>query len=215
MEPDRLSTVNKLGSRAFQSTGSVWSPTGFGVKSMIVWNISIHGLRVEPDALIAAGVSGFNKFQSTGSVWSPTAPAMDRAERRVPFQSTGSVWSPTVGYFRSQSPRTFQSTGSVWSPTFRLFALFQRRLNFNPRAPCGARHQQQCVVALCEGISIHGLRVEPDVDGHEIDAFYMGISIHGLRVEPDKSLAKTLLEEKNFNPRAPCGARRVLVVLHL
>ena len=35
---------------------------------------------------------------------------------------------------------------------------------FNPRAPCGARRQQEKNTYFQTDISIHGLRVEPDFD---------------------------------------------------
>ena len=101
---------------------------------------------------------------------------------------------------------TFQSTGSVWSPTDYVDGKVQ----------------------LCT-ISIHGLRVEPDVDytnglakisifqstgsvwsPTDVDSNVrrqQSISIHGLRVEPDHIKMGICLSYLYFNPRAPCGAR--------
>ena len=56
----------------------------------------------------------------------------------------------------------FQSTGSVWSPTYFCY----------------------CHLDILK-ISIHGLRVEPDVLKPLDVPLQFVISIHGLRVEPD------------------------------
>ena len=101
----------------------------------------------------------------------------------------------------------FQSTGSVWSPT-GIIALGRYGIgNFNPRAPCGARPRSSSGLTAWRSISIHGLRVEPDerIPHRRLPG---GISIHGLRVEPDIEVIDRELWEGNFNPRAPCGARR-------
>ena len=63
--------------------------------------------------------------------------------------------------------RAFQSTGSVWSPTTAI-----------------------TLDAINELISIHGLRVEPDIKCRDasgsLGCTAHDISIHGLRVEPDR-----------------------------
>ena len=56
----------------------------------------------------------------------------------------------------------FQSTGSVWSPTVEGVKDNNNFLNFNPRAPCGARPNEFERAKQAGAISIHGLRVEPD-----------------------------------------------------
>ena len=61
--------------------------------------------------------------------------------------------------------RAFQSTGSVWSPTTAI-----------------------TLDAINELISIHGLRVEPDIKCRDASGS-RNISIHGLRVEPDSETA--------------------------
>ena len=80
----------------------------------------------------------------------------------------------------------FQSTGSVWSPTMATQ-----------------------IKGIDISISIHGLRVEPDMPV-KLGDDYSGISIHGLRVEPDREREALRKAKENFNPRAPCGARHYL-----
>ena len=81
MEPDPHPKHLYLVSFAFQSTGSVWSPTEGGALAFIKMCISIHGLRVEPDVCTDPEAFEEEVFQSTGSVWSPTgrffAPGLD------------------------------------------------------------------------------------------------------------------------------------------
>ena len=59
--------------------------------------------------------------------------------------------------------------------------------NFNPRAPCGARLDQQILQRDKDYISIHAPRV-----GRDLCRNFLAVWI------------------ANFNPRAPCGARRSL-----
>ena len=65
--------------------------------------------------------------------------------------------------------------------------------------------------AMCP-ISIHGLRVEPDAASRNPPA-RGNISIHGLRVEPDFTHFYSPFKNQYFNPRAPCGARPLAVML--
>ena len=103
VEPDM--PIGNLTSQmfAFQSTGSVWSPT-----------IDVTEQRM--------AVSHFN----------PRAPCGARLRELVHtnytkiFQSTGSVWSPTGKNLTDLKQEEFQSTGSVWSPTIRFCNHFKR-----------------------------------------------------------------------------------------
>ena len=57
-------------------------------------------------------------------------------------------------------------------------------------------------------ISIHALRVEGDPEKQTPGAS-LSISIHALRVEGDAKGAKKKGWENDFNPRPPCGGRRL------
>ena len=80
--------------------------------------------------------------------------------------------------------------------------------NFNPRAPCGARHADFDVpVVRVPGISIHVPLAGHDCYKAGTLSYANDISIHVPlaghdRMEPDGTTQHT-----NFNPRAPCGAR--------
>jgi len=102
--------------------------------------------------------------------------------------------------------------------------------NFNPRAPCGARHGKYGEISVAIKISIHALRAERDLyDAY--DAYdEISISIHALRAERDSGPERVVIclvkfqstrsersatfpfriiadGYEDFNPRAPSGAR--------
>ena len=63
-----------------------------------------------------------------------------------------------------------------------------------------------------EKISIHAPRVGSDGTGGAFDKYH-NISIHAPRVGSDSTVSSTLTHSPDFNPRSPCGERR-LYVLH-
>ena len=78
--------------------------------------------------------------------------------------------------------------------------------NFNPRAPCGARHEVTDVDVLYAvfqstrpvwGATSHYRSVQ----------LTAGISIHAPRVGRDWTVSSGIVIVSYFNPRAPCGAR--------
>ena len=81
-------------------------------------------------------------------------------------------------------------------------------LNFNPRAPCGARHLDDLVKYKTVKISIHAPRAGRDNSAMQFrpDDY---ISIHAPRAGRDFIAERTGFKPAaHFNPRAPCGARR-------
>ena len=81
----------------------------------------------------------------------------------------------------------FQSTRPARGATMSIIRYFRKLLNFNPRAPRGARRAV-------------------------IDAEHAGtqISIHAPREGRDQTASASSCAMRNFNPRAPRGARRLL-----
>ena len=79
------------------------------------------------------------------------------------FQSTRPVWGATAitlcgsGYYL-----VFQSTRPVWGATQPEKLAYLPFLNFNPRAPCGARQSALQNLAVALVISIHAPRVGRD-----------------------------------------------------
>ena len=72
--------------------------------------------------------------------------------------------------------------------------------------------------ATCDGfeaasdfkISIHAPRVGSDCDGFEAASDFK-ISIHAPRVGSDLTRFEMENEPRNFNPRSPCGERRIRI----
>ena len=138
-----------------------------------------HGARRET-RMIDRDSSG---FQSTRSAWSATF-KISLSFYPSRFQSTRSAWSATRENHRTNGTVVFQSTRSAWSAT--------RADRLHP---------------LPHRISIHALRMERDRAEAEVWELSDRISIHALRMERDLLCAVCFAPGKNFNPRAPHGAR--------
>ena len=97
------------------------------------------------------------------------------------------------------APRVGRDAGGARNP-----AEF---MHFNPRAPCGARPS---IVRSCFAtvpISIHAPRVGRDSRRFP-GKVWLCISIHAPRVGRDSFSFPRRVQRRNFNPRAPCGARQ-------
>ena len=131
-----------------------------------------------------------------------------RGEQR--FQSThpvrGATWQERA---RSTSRHNFNPrTPCGVRRWIRL--LLPGTTNFNPRAPCGARLFRQMTRSFLSGFQstrpVWGAtRRESMGAGRDV------ISIHAPRVGRDKKAARFRGRGGNFNPRAPCGARRSIM----
>ena len=196
--------------------------------------ISIHAPRVGRDNRSIQGCHQGQTFQSTRPVWGATftgeydVPTVKDFNPRAPcgarrgciwcalkdsaFQSTRPVWGATfdnlldaTGYPISiHAPRVGRDT------TVLLFDEFQSISIHAPRVGRDLREQWAQKQA---DISIHAPRVGRDEYGYGWGGL-IGISIHAPRVGRDKRNDKQRHHCKNFNPRAPCGARRRLRAVH-
>ena len=115
----------------------------------------------------------------------------------------------TMNPSRSSSrPPRFQFTLPVWGAT-RPFPLENPTFsNFNPRSPCGERLRHiQLLHALLEfqsTLPVWGATNRPK------DNVCTGIiSIHAPRVGSDIHSGILFTLYDNFNPRSPCGERRI------
>ena len=84
----------------------------------------------------------------------------------------------------------------------------QSFLHFNPRAPCGARPSAYGVQCRNRIISIHAPHAGRDCARTFRPWFRFRISIHAPHAGRDRPRLILFLQSCNFNPRAPCGARR-------
>ncbi len=128
-------------------------------------NISIHALREERDA------SRIGRLLPK-SYFNPRAP---RGARRGTRPGTNSSFRISIHALREErdhihrsswtSNNTFQSTRSARSATLDTLLTLLTDLNFNPRAPRGARQVEFPELAWLVEISIHALREERDWPG--------------------------------------------------
>ena len=147
--------------------------------------ISIHAPRVGSDGSGGFGGLSGEIFQSTLPVWGATDPRHRKCKRKFI-----SIHAPRVG-----SDQCDRFCG-------------QRRCHFNPRSPCGERPSpadSSCRPLRFQstlpvwGATYINPAIQPIFD----------ISIHAPRVGSDRKPIMRLLISANFNPRSPCGERRV------
>ena len=112
--------------------------------------------------------------------------ARPRVRYRFQFQSTrpmrGATKAPQHRYLFLTK---FQSTRPMRGATGHRATPLAATVNFNPRAPCGARRRRS-----------------PRTWGNP------EISIHAPHAGRDQKQAGQGTEQADFNPRAPCGARQ-------
>ena len=131
---------------------------------------------------------------------------------------------------RAENQKAFQSTRPVRGATVFCSKTVNTRNNFNPRAPCGARLVPLLVFSARKVFqstrpvrgATHGEAVKllwnqfqstRPVRGAtrcvRFGPLAVSISIHAPRAGRDWAMTlKNAPQSKNFNPRAPCGARR-------
>ena len=169
--------------------------------------ISIHAPRVGSD--LAALLLGARLFY-----FNPRSPCGERRcharkyLRLLEFQSTLPVWGATVYVVWFCKALQFQSTLPVWGATMTLIQYAQNELisihaprvgsdqsmvadeteqeHFNPRSPCGERHEEFVLEA-------------------SLGVFQSTLPVWGAT----RRYARCRHRKYNFNPRSPCGERRV------
>ena len=110
-----------------------------------------------------------------------------------------------LSYTVTLSPK-FQSTRPLRGATFSLYIVQPHNYNFNPRAPCGARPQRTArAVSTAQFQSTRPLRgATQTVRGA---GQWNAISIHAPLAGRDRAEKSAARGNRDFNPRAPCGAR--------
>ena len=78
------------------------------------------------------------------------------------FQSTHPVWGATFNLNEQDFSNLFQSTHPVWGATSSTRVAMATPINFNPRTPCGVRHELASIIMTSDTISIHAPRVGCD-----------------------------------------------------
>jgi len=118
-------------------------------------------------------------------VWGATIPEVVLDLVRE-FQSTPPVWGATFARVPFDGTFSFQSTPPVWGAT-----------PYSPPLPPGGLFQSTPPVwGATRG-------------GHKGVPFLPVISIHAPRVGGDVTMVQSALRLEDFNPRPPCGGRRI------
>ena len=173
------------GKLLFQSTRPVRGATRTAGKRETNHAISIHAPRAGRDFID-------NDFKEQNEDISIHAPRAGRDKRMY-----GWLWDAYI----------FQSTRPVRGAT--LFVdVFIAVFMISIHAPRAGRDDPDLSLSGTSEISIHAPRAGRDLDALKAHRRDSAISIHAPRAGRDILFMLFALVRKNFNPRAPCGARR-------
>ena len=147
-------------------------------------------------------ISQFQSTRSAGSATVEIAEALSYTE----FQSTRSAGSATCSAKRRIDTSTISIHALRRERDFSTICSTPSARNFNPRAPQGARPY---ALEVSDGsLRFQSTRSAGSATSRIRRPFHRRqISIHALRRERDIMTPQVILIIKNFNPRAPQGAR--------
>ena len=193
------------GVNAFQSTRPVWGATFVIQRHKFCQRISIHAPRVGRDAIKGVGNIASADFN-------PRAPCgarlckLDFTSHALDFNPRAPCGARPRETEKLRLKCVFQSTRPVWGATASTNKWRRIADDFNPRAPCGARHIRQTPT----GCFARFQSTRP-VWGATQGGIRRGDALQFQSTRPvwgaTGSLLKHTVNLKNFNPRAPCGAR--------
>ncbi len=218
----------------FQSTHSLRSATKPDSYRLSDIPVSIHALLAECDGKNGRTLRrmfGFNPRTPCG-----VRPGLVDIEQMVKeFQSTHSLRSATSDFIGQLFPFwvSIHALLAECDPQFAIIANFFSC--FNPRTPCGVRLIQVCFQHGMDLFqSTHSLRsaTRVSIDSNDYPAFQSThslrsatddphhyspgtlVSIHALLAECDFFSDIKKPSQSGFNPRTPCGVRRIFA-LHI
>ena len=194
-----------------------------------IYVISIHAPRVGSDLVRLEAPVGTRVISiqapRVGSDWSgrrscssrkdfnPRSPCGERLDGEEMFlidqlfQSTLPVWGATWSVTQLFTLVRFQSTLPVWGATLGV-EVDLLRADISIHAPRVGSDLVEALVLAVVAISIHAPRVGSDritIRSHGTH----GISIHAPRVGSDDVVEFERIAPQHFNPRSPCGERRI------
>ena len=148
------------------------------------------------------------QFQSTRPMRGATSSHTRRTYKQLEFQSTRPMRGATALATAVHGRLTlFQSTRPMRGATMTHFPTFPPLMYFNPRAPCGARHGD--LIDYNESQQFQSTRPMRGATMNLTAARELNkqISIHAPHAGRDICTGTGGCGPRNFNPRAPCGAR--------
>ena len=168
----------------FQSTRPVWGATAWYLTKTDEDEISIHAPRVGRDIPRLADHDALRISIHAPRVGRDAGIHFE-AGNLVTFQSTRPVWGATALIVTIVLlVATFQSTRPVWGATISCKRFLRSQESFQSTRPVWG-------ATVVDGALQSGL----------------DISIHAPRVGRDAYLGEYQQGQRDFNPRAPCGAR--------
>ena len=169
--------------------------------------ISIHAPLAGRDSALLFHACRASVFQSTRPLRGATASSFRSPRPGSNFNPRAPCGArPHTPASRSVSCR-FQSTRPLRGATETARTAAPVAHDFNPRAPCGARRAGDRRLHGRAVISIHAPLAGRDLDhGHAL--LRDVISIHAPLAGRDGGWCYINPKYSDFNPRAPCGARR-------
>ena len=193
--------------------------------------VSIHALLAECDLVkkrMDAPGTGFNprtpcgvrlhsskggkllrEFQSTHSLRSATCRPNYWRQRNSMFQSTHSLRSATIERHKIMSIYTVSIHALLAECDRRNRTKCWSGHCFNPRTPCGVRHDAGRATCGCTGFqSTHSLR-SATYCARNVTVI-TEVSIHALLAECDAASMPSSARISRFNPRTPCGVRQAI-----
>ena len=195
------------GKCGFQSTRPVWGATGDVHVRGLGQSISIHAPRVGRDAI---ALTSYSKAKTN---FNPRAPCGARPTRKHGYRMVHD-FNPRAPCGARPTRRGTSTSDQDFNPRAPCGARHgcnrgrRNHGNFNPRAPCGARRGEDgAAVYVCRFQStrpVWGATSRNSLSGCSTSRFQSTRPVWGAtgRRLPRPSCCR------NFNPRAPCGARR-------
>ena len=147
-------------------------------------------------------------FQSTLPVWGATL----RSSFTFAKTSDISIHAPRVGsdaerFIRYAENAEFQSTLPVWGATAKCTMTAKSDRHFNPRSPCGERHnpaKRKLERRIFQStLPVWGATTEPNSLSNRTNRFQSTLPVWGATYS---ALHPSQLHS-DFNPRSPCGER--------
>ena len=107
------------------------------------------------------------------------------------------------------TPAIFQPTLPVRGATVNVWTPSARRAHFNPRSPCGERLLYSANYDEKLFFSTHAPRAVIYISSSQLQQYFRDISTHAPRAGSDFYNFFYDSHPNYFNPRSPCGERRV------
>ena len=176
----------------------------------ISYEISIHAPLAGRDAEAAASGATARVFQSTRPLRGATIHRTVCPRYFLRFQSTRPLRGATIGKMLDNYVTVISIHAPLAGRDRAITGTGTKLDYFNPRAPCGARRTGTPFLTTSTVFqSTRPLRgATPPPPPPPVDPT---ISIHAPLAGRDKATVRETRSNFDFNPRAPCGARRLLL----